>query len=218
MDLHRAGLIIITKTQWKLSKAQCYSNLVWQTNLTTNQRLTWTIWIVFRALTASLSPVFSFVVFYLLLLYLSLQHLLSSPSFPSTFSPVSPYLDSHGNTDIHTDPYTSAHARNLFLITPDLWTCNDTAATLISQSARGATRVLSGAATGLITCSDRPVLMYFLFWYASSFFFLFSPPAGPHIPQSEGGGQGQRRDVYVHVHVGVSVLFFVQGSSCVCVW
>lgn len=149
---------------------------------------------------------------------LSLQHLLSSPSFPSTFSPVSPYLDSHGNTDIHTDPYTSAHARNLFLITPDLQTCNDTAATLIRQSARGATRVLSGAATGLITCSDRPVLMYFLFWYASSFLFFFSPPAGPHIPQSEGGGQGQRRDVYVHVHVGVSVLFFVQGSSCVCVW
>lgn len=59
--------------------------------------------------------------------------------------------------------------------------------------------------------------MYFLFWYASSF-FLFSPPAGPHIPQSEGGGQGQRRDVYVHVHVGVSVLVFVQGSSYVCVW
>lgn len=71
----------------------------------------------------------------------------------------------------------------------DLLTCNDTAATLISQSAWGTTQVLSRAAAALIKPSDRPPLMHFLFFNTSGF-FLFSPPAGSCIPRSQGGGRG----------------------------
>lgn len=118
-----------------------------------------------------------------LILYVCMQHCLSAPSFP----PGSSYLDRHGNTHTHIPMRTLRRAcSKSFLITPDLLTCNDTAATLISQSAYGATQVLSGSAIGLIKPSDRPLLMHFLFWYASSF-FIFSTSWSPH---SLGEGAG----------------------------
>lgn len=107
------------------------------------------------------------------------------------------------------------------LISPDLLTRNDTAATLINQSACGTTQVLSRAATGLIKPSDRPLLMHFLFFNASSF-FLFSPPAGPCIPKSQGRGRGiawMFMLCYMRIEWCVCMFFFsprVYGCMCLC--
>lgn len=104
--------------------------------------------------------------FYWRLSYLSLQHLPLSPQLPLTF----PYLDNHGSIDwtilaMHRHNHTTILVF-LFFFPPDLLTCNDTAATFISQSTCGATQVLSGAATGLIKPSDAfPVLVCFLIFY-----------------------------------------------------
>lgn len=107
------------------------------------------------------------------------------------------------------------------LISSDLLTRNDTAATLISQSACGTTQVLSRAATGLIKPSDRPLLIHFLFFNASSF-FIFSTSWSLHSKES-GRGQGHCLDVYVVLHahrVACGHVFFfptrVYGCMCLC--
>lgn len=106
-----------------------------------------------------------------------LTTILSLPTTSSLFTPISshvssgsPYLDNHGNMDTHLATHRHTHTHTLlatFLdFFRDLLTCNDTAATLISQSTCSTTQVLSGAATGLIKPSDAfPVLVCFFVFY-----------------------------------------------------